>query len=635
MNAQLNPIILIAVLGALGLLFLFSGILKPDLEIEPLTADEVLSRWADALGGVDALETIQTTYSTGELETSGFSGDIETWSTADGSHRVFVDLGDIFRTTVIFDGPGNQGWQVDLNDSVQPLGGSEFQDEITAAYFESYSHLIPGRWDGDVEYLGEDGKAGYYILKIAPQGGSPVTYFIDYQTFLPAKTERLDRRGGTMTTALTDWREVSGLMFSFHSFQSAGNPRFNTTIITDELLVNRPIASTLFSEPTAAAPDFVFADGWQSTGIPIELSNNHIYLMTSINDTEPVWFLLDSGAAITVLNKDISNKFNVDLEGGLEGSGSGERSVQVSLASGVKVAVQGVEISDQTVAAIPLTDFEPFTGRRMAGIIGSDFFNRFVVDIDYENKVLNLYDPKEFSYSGSGKAYPLIFEGSNPHLQASFSTGGQRLDGKFVIDTGAAGSISLGKPFTDKHELLDSGIPLIQNPFGMGVGGESRSFIGRLDQFRLGTFAFDNVVAGFSQNEGGAMADPNSAGLIGGELLRRFHVVFDYSNQMMYLEPNSNYSEPFESNMSGLVLRAEGNDFNDFVVFRVVEGSAADKAGIQVGDRIISIDGQATSQSSMTDLIDLFSSEDGRAVPLEISRGSQVLEVELTLERMI
>jgi predicted aspartyl protease len=635
MNAQLNPIILIAVVGALGLLVLFSGIFRPDLNIESLTAEEVLSRWADSLGGVEMLEAIKMTYSKGILETSGFSGDIEVWSIEDGSHRVFVDLGEVYRTTVVFDGPGNQGWQVDLNGSVQPLGGTELENEITTAYFESFSHLFSGRWDGVVEYLGEDRKTGHYILEITPTGGSSVTYFIDYQTFLPAKTEQQDGSGRTLTTTLSDWRDVSGVMFSFHSLQTTGNPLFNTTITTDELLVNNPVESTVFLEPEAAAPDFVFVDGWQSINIPIELNGSHIYLMASINDSEPDWFLLDSGAGITVLNKELADKFNVDLEGALEGSGTGEESVQFSLATGVNVAVQGVEISDQTVAAIPLSDFEPFIGRRIAGIIGSDFFNRFVVEIDYENLVLNLYDPIEYTYSGSGQAFPLIFEGSNPHFEASFSVAGQSLEGKFLIDTGSNGSVGFAKPFVDKHALWDSGIDFIQNPFGLGVGGESRSLIGRLEAFQLGDVIIENVLAGFSQNETGAMADPNSAGLIGGELLRRFHVIFDYSNQMMYLEPNANLQEPFESNMAGLVLRAEGEEFDDFAVFRVVEDAAADKAGIQEGDRIALIDGQPSSQFSLIEIIDLFESEDGRILLLQIQRGNQNLDIELTLERQI
>lgn len=635
MNLQLNAILILAVLSVLGLLILSSGLLKPEMDLESLTAEEVLERWAEALGGIEAIGAIETLHSVGELETSGFSGLIEIWSTTSGQHRVHVDLGEIYRTTVISDGPSERGWVVDLSGAIQPLGGSEYADEVTNAFLESYSHFIPDRWDGVVNYLGEDGKAGHYILEIAPTDGEAIKYYIDHNSFLPAKTESLDEDGRVVTTTLGDWREVSGIMFSFRSLQTTGNPLFNTKITTEQISINTPMDAMAFAEPAEAAPDFVFAAGWQSTGIPIEISNNHIYLQTSINGSEPRWFLLDSGAGITVLNEDIADVFDVDLQGNVEGTGTGEGSVEVSLASGVRVSVQGVEIADQTVAAISLSEFEQFVGRPLYGILGSGFFNRFVVDIDYENELLGLYDPKEYSYQGAGQAIPLIFEGSNPHFEALISVAGQQLRGKFTVDTGSTGSVGLARPFVEKHDLLNSGIDLIPSPFGLGVGGESRSMLGRLDSLRLGNFKFDNVIAGFSQNEAGSMSDPNAAGIIGAEILRRFHVVFDYSNQVIYLEPNGDQSDAFDSNMSGLVLRSDGADFDQFFIFRLVDGGPADMAGLRVDDQIISIDGRLANEFTQSKIVELFSSEAGRKFVLGVRRGNEELEIELTLERQI
>ncbi|MEG0762174.1 MAG: peptide-binding protein, partial [Chryseobacterium sp.] len=47
-------------------------------------------------------------------------------------------------------------------------------------------------------------------------------------------------------------------------------------------------------------------------------------------------------------------------------------------------------------------------------------------------------------------------------------------------------------------------------------------------------------------------------GSLGGEILRRFTVVFDYPNQKLYLKKNGNYNDSFNFNMSGLDFKQDG-----------------------------------------------------------------------------
>ena len=51
-------------------------------------------------------------------------------------------------------------------------------------------------------------------------------------------------------------------------------------------------------------------------------------------------------------------------------------------------------------------------------------------------------------------------------------------------------------------------------------------------------------------------------GIIGTEILRRYKVIWDYPHSRVVLEPNNRVSEPYEYNMSGLSLVADGIDFN-------------------------------------------------------------------------
>ena len=63
----------------------------------------------------------------------------------------------------------------------------------------------------------------------------------------------------------------------------------------------------------------------------------------------------------------------------------------------------------------------------------------------------------------------------------------------------------------------------------------------------------------------------------------------------MILEKNAAFAQPFEWDMSGALLLAEGADFDAFRVHAVIAGSPAAQAGLVEGDRIAAIDGRAAS----------------------------------------
>jgi C-terminal processing protease CtpA/Prc len=122
--------------------------------------------------------------------------------------------------------------------------------------------------------------------------------------------------------------------------------------------------------------------------------------------------------------------------------------------------------------------------------------------------------------------------------------------------------------------------------------------------------------------------------LIGGEILGRFKVVFDYSRRRMMLEPNSRFSEPYESDMSGLDLVTEGDDFSVMVVNEVEKGSPAEAAGIQEADTITGIDGHAVKEFTITQIRRMFM-QAGKEYLISLKRGQQELQVKLKLRRLI
>jgi C-terminal processing protease CtpA/Prc len=141
-------------------------------------------------------------------------------------------------------------------------------------------------------------------------------------------------------------------------------------------------------------------------------------------------------------------------------------------------------------------------------------------------------------------------------------------------------------------------------------------------------------ITAFSQAAKGSAADRSYDGAIGGEILRRFKLIFDYSRRQLVLEPNGSISDPFEADMSGLSLSAHGDGFQTVRCDNVDPGSPAAEAGIVPGDILQAIDGQPVVGAMLPRLHELLR-VDGKTYALQIQRGDQRLEVRLTTRRRV
>jgi len=595
--------------------------------------ETIMDGWANALGGEERLADAQIIHVEYKVTMFGLEGVIHEWSAADGRHHLDLDLAGMFRIVMVSD--GKSGWMRDQNGKIAPLAGMDLKNEVTAAYVGSFSYLIKDRLPGTVKYMGTEDVTGYHIVRTEAEGGIEVTFYLDPETYLPIRTEQPSQER-TLTAALKDWKEFDGLRYPMQMAQSTGDPQYDQSFELVNVEFNATPPAMVFQKPVDKAQDWAFTKGNSALGIPIELNFVHIFVQTRVNGSEPLWFILDTGASVTVLNTSTAQELGMDLEGKIEGRGAGEGSVEANLIPDVTFEMPGVTISDQTAVGIPFDNLEPLMGRRLDGVFGYDMISRFVVEIDYENEKLNLYGRGDYQYKGNGARVPMHIEGGSPYVTGTVTMiDGKQVEAEFLVDTGAAMALGFAKPFTEKHDLLESVPDKFLFAGGFGVGGESKSYIGRIKSLELGGLSFVNPVAGFSQDKKGAGADPNRAGLLGGEILKRCTVVFDYERGEMILEPNSNYEGRFNISMSGLAVQTGGRgDWQSFSIRKVLPDSPAAEAGFEVGDVIETIDGRPAAEYTIHTLDEYFKRE-GETVHIVISRDGKTLEKSIQLRKAI
>ncbi|MGI8481632.1 MAG: PDZ domain-containing protein [Chthoniobacterales bacterium] len=156
----------------------------------------------------------------------------------------------------------------------------------------------------------------------------------------------------------------------------------------------------------------------------------------------------------------------------------------------------------------------------------------------------------------------------------------------------------MNAPFVRTHELVTKYHAAPESVIGWGVGGAARGRPVRFGSLRLGGFDIVGIAGDLFTSDKGGFTNPNQAGNLGGGVLHRFAVAFDYANKKMYLVPNADFGKADAFDRSGLWLLADGDALK---VSSVAKDSAAERAGMHENDRIISIGEQAVKERTLAE----------------------------------
>lgn len=370
--------------------------------------------------------------------------------------------------------------------------------------------------------------------------------------------------------------------------------------------------------------------------IPFELVNRHIVLKVQVDNSPPLSFLLDTGDQLAIINLDRAKELGLKLDGEIHMGGAGAAISTGSFVRGSRFTLPGFPGFSQPLnAALPIGRMAPRFGQDMDGIIGAEFIKQFVLELDYQARVIKLYDKDTFNYSGPGESIPVTFNSSgHPIIEAAVTPMGHMpLIGKFVLDVGSGGALALYTPFVTDNGLLGSQLPTIKAIGVGGAGGEVKARIGRVSELAIGRFHISQPLTLFSEDKVGAFASSALVGNIGQQIARKFRLFFDYSHNRVIFEPNLSFPEKFDRAFSGLSIVAEGKDYRTFRIADVLENSPGTEAGLQKDDIIAAIDGKAAADLTLTKVLELF--ERPVAYKLTVRRGDRTMQVTLVPRKLV
>ncbi len=550
-----------------------------------------LTQYVDLRGGQFA----ESTNVGPVVQLDGYDGRIE-WS-GDGSHLVWNDGGD-----------------------------SDRASEINQAYVESYGLWRPNSDGAAVAWIGTKSAGGgsYDAVRITPVGSMvPFELWFDGATHLPAQAHFIN---GFTTSTLTfsDYRRVGGFNFAYaiHVDSSDGN---NLEIAMTRLTLDPPGAQTALARPQTHPTDFSMQNGKTSTTLPITLGDNHVYLDVMLNGKGPYHFIFDTGGA-NVVDPAVAKEIGAFGSGSAQGSGAGSQTESFSFATVATLGVGDALLTDQFFAIAPTRQgFGVSAGRPVDGLIGWEVLARYITTFDYANRRVVLSMPGTAQPPANGHVVPFVFYGTQPQIACT-------IDGtpaECTIDTGARDTISFMTPFLAVNPQVVPATTTAVGVSGFGFGGPAMGKLGRVQTVGIDDLQLTNLVADYSEQTAGALAAPFVGANIGGNLLRRFSVTFDYGNGTMTLVPNAAFGEPDTYERSGLFLiKRAGN----VVVLDARPGTPAAAAGVLKGDTIVSINGTSANTMLLGDVRNLLAQPAGTVVTLTLAgKGGTQRTVKLTL----
>lgn len=424
-----------------------------------------------------------------------------------------------------------------------------------------------------------------------------------------------------------------------------------------------------------AQDGFFLTSNKKQVSISFKLINNLIFIPVEVNGY-PMTFLLDSGVEETVLfsleEQEEVKFFNLEKIK-LRGLGNQE-SIEALKSSHNQLSISKfLKDVNHTILIILDQDinFSSTVGIPVNGIIGSHFFKNHLIQIDYISKKIHVRAHEHRTFSRKLNKFtslPMSVESNKPYVYGHFTTFELASEAKFLIDTGNSYPVWLFQHLVKGLQVPE---PHFEEYLGKGFSGDVYGKQARIEQLVIQDFEFIRPITAFPDSISlmNVKLVENRSGSIGGGVLKRMHLVFDYKNQILYARKNSNFKQEYQYNASGLVIYQIGMQWvqetislntnpakasqeshytakkSDFLykfnlkpiysIGAVRNNSPAYKAGLKEDDLLLEINKKRVGELSLEEINQILRSEAGKKISLKVERNQVVYTFTFVIEKTL
>jgi hypothetical protein len=482
----------------------------------PPSLATVVERYIAWRGGPAFAKGLPDWRATSSVEAGGLKGSVEVWNGGRGSKTV-LDLGPLSSVSVT---SPHGSWSMDAAGVVvsSPRGDTGDSPDPQS------SDALRGKGGPHCVLAGTeqlDGRS-WAVARVSYGDGDIYDEFLDPATG-ELGAQRSTVKGQARLDHYSDWRMEDGVRLAFATRSDL--PGGNTLMVRlSTIEVNVAIDPGLFKPPKPSRP-VTFAGTTHATAW-IDLEPNplgHIVFPVRIAG-HTLHVELDTGAGLSAIHPQAAAALGLDTAAGISAAG----------ATGGSTALGFTKSFPLTIDTLTFTHFRPSVtaevGAPDQALFGEDVLNQAVVDIDFEHGRIRFLDPATFKAPKGAVNIPLT---SAAGLRmAPVEVEGHKA-ALFQIDSGANGGVVapayaaiLGAP----------GDRPAREATAVGVGGAK--LLGKVANLRSIGFAgarLTDVPVFFPSTWSVDYYTSDMQGVIGVDMLRRFHFFLDWSHDRMFL----------------------------------------------------------------------------------------------------
>lgn len=329
--------------------------------------------------------------------------------------------------------------------------------------------------------------------------------------------------------------------------------------------------------------------------------DSHVYIQGTLMDTVPVSLIYDTGADMLYLDKDYMDLSSFGKlpfrTGNARMGGAGNNGIQT-----IPIIIDTIPLKiSHTLykeGITPIINLREILGRHTDGMIGNNAMFDKPLLVNYSDNYLLSLDSLPKGIIESYTKLPAKFNDNRVDIECELKIDSlQTVKGYFRLDLGCGSTIILTNATLNKLDITDK--PQAKCYYSnMGFGGDGSDINFRADSFRFLDEIY-NVVVSASYNTEGSLSDRPHVGIIGNDILCHYDLIIDAQNEALYARRNNNNDNTYQRSSKIQMGYIDRTDITDgWIVSSLYDGGIAQKAGFEINDLILSINGHPVKDIS-------------------------------------
>lgn len=177
------------------------------------------------------------------------------------------------------------------------------------------------------------------------------------------------------------------------------------------------------------------------------------------------------------------------------------------------------------------------SGPNTDGKFGPNVFENQVIEIDFDRNLIIIHTTlpnKASTYERSN----LEYDGNSMFIEGQSIIDGMNYGNKFLIHSGYGGSILYDDKFAKDSQIGQKLKIIDESELKDSYGNVLKTKKAVLPVFKIGSLQLEDIPVGFFEGAIGRQ----SMSVLGGDLLKRFNLIFDAKRENIYLKKNKSFS---------------------------------------------------------------------------------------------